>query len=91
MKIIKIAEIKRIKKSVKILIITLSIFLITIISFDNIYFFSNRKKVEDNRKKLTYNQVMFLESISTSLKIELTDEQLNQAFCSNDTIIKKGE
>lgn len=102
MKILNFIGIKKVKKSVRLLIGAWLIVLIALISFDNIVFFSNREKVEKNREKLSIDQINNLNMISTKSDLKISEQKYIDAGYilddqdtiksnSNDTINKKGE
>ena len=102
MKILNFIGIKKVKKSVRLLIGVWLIVLVALISFDNIVYFSNREEVEKNREKLSIDQIVNLNMISTKSDLTISkqkyidagyilDDQDTIKSNSNDTINKKGE
>lgn len=102
MKIINYIGIKKVKKSVRLLIGVWLIVLVALISFDNIVYFSNREEVEKNRGQLSIDQMKNLNMISTKSDLTISEQKYIDAGYilddqdtiksnSNDTINKKGE
>ncbi|MBP1630055.1 MAG: hypothetical protein H6Q15_948 [Bacteroidetes bacterium] len=102
MKILNYIGIKKVKKSVRLLIGVWLIVLVALISFDNIVYFSNREEVEKNREKLSIDQIRNLNMISTKSNLTISEQKYIDAGYilddqdtiksnSNDTINKKGE
>ncbi|MBP1644523.1 MAG: hypothetical protein H6Q16_98 [Bacteroidetes bacterium] len=76
---------KKIKKSLILLIIFCFTLLAGLVAADNVYYFNNKEKVVENRENLKLHQIRTLGIMYWDNYIDITDKQLIEAGFAVDS------